>query len=266
MSAVRLLVTAVAAERDAAARGLRPAAASPPPAPPGRDAIRVTRGGDGPGHRPVRADLVAGGVGPAASAASTATAPTAAAARGEPYDLVVSAGIAGGFAPVAAPGSVVVADRVIAADLGADSPDGFLPADALGFGTTEHTCAPRLAAAVARGLGAVHAPVLTVSTATGTAGRAALLRERHDAAAEAMEGFGAAEATAGHGTPFLEIRTVSNAVGPRDRSAWRVPEALAALEDAFAAPHAVLTRCVPPPHGRPPEVRGSSGAVPSPRG
>ncbi|MER8226351.1 futalosine hydrolase [Streptomyces sp. NPDC094143] len=252
MSGVRVLVvTAVAAERDAAARGFGPAATSsrPVPAPSGRDAVRVTTGGDGPGHRPVRADLVAGGVGPAASAASTATALTAAAARGEPYDLVVSAGIAGGFAPVAALGSVVVADRVIAADLGADSPDGFLPVDALGFGTTAHTCAPHLAAAVARGLGAVHAPVLTVSTATGTAERAAVLRERHGAAAEAMEGFGAAEAAAGHGTPFLEIRTISNAVGLRDRSAWRVPEALVALRDTFAVLRTALTRGVPPPYG-----------------
>jgi futalosine hydrolase len=250
MSAVRLLVvTAVAAERDAAARGLGAAATSPSPAPPGRDSVRVTTGGDGPGHRPVRADLVAGGVGPAASAASTATALTAAATRGEPYDLVVSAGIAGGFAPVAALGSVVVADRVIAADLGADSPGGFLPVDALGFGTTEHTCAPHLAAAVARDLGGVHGPVLTVSTATGTAERAAVLRERHDAAAEAMEGFGAAEAAARHGTPFLEIRTISNAVGLRDRSAWRIPEALAALQDAFAVLPTVLRRGVPPPHG-----------------
>lgn len=252
MSGVRVLVvTAVAAERDAAARGFGSAATSPPlaPAPSGLDAVRVTPGGDGPGHRPVRADLVAGGVGPAASAASTATALTAAAARGEPYDLVVSAGIAGGFAPVAALGSVVVADRVIAADLGADSPGGFLPVDALGFGTTAHTCAPHLAAAVARGLGAVHAPVLTVSTATGTAERAAVLRERHGAAAEAMEGFGAAEAAAGHGTPFLEIRTISNAVGLRDRSAWRVPEALAALRDTFAVLRTVLTRGVPPPYG-----------------
>ncbi|MFI6039905.1 futalosine hydrolase [Streptomyces sp. NPDC051315] len=250
MSAVRLLVvTAVAAERDAAARGLGPADPVPPPVPPGRDAVRVTTGGEGLGHRPIRADLVVGGVGPAASAATTAAALTAATALGEPYDLVISTGIAGGFAPVAALGSVVVADRIVAADLGADTPDGFVPVDALGFGTTEHVCAPHLAAAVARGLGAVHAPVLTVSTVTGTAERATALRKRHQAAAEAMEGFGAAEAAAAHGTPFLEIRTVSNAVGPRDRSAWRIPEALAALHDAFAVLHSVLTRGAPPPYG-----------------
>ncbi|MGV9898589.1 hypothetical protein ACWDVV_31180, partial [Streptomyces tendae] len=54
-----------------------------------------------------------------------------------------------------------------------------------------------------------------------------------DALAEAMEGFGVAEAAAAHGVPVLELRAVSNPVGPRDRAAWRIGEALAALTDAF---------------------------------
>ena len=44
-----------------------------------------------------------------------------------------------------------------------------------------------------------------------------------------MEGFGVATAAADHGVPFVEIRTISNLVGPRDRSAWRIDLALAAL-------------------------------------
>jgi futalosine hydrolase len=60
--------------------------------------------------------------------------------------------------------------------------------------------------------------------------------------AEAMEGFGVAEAAARHGLPVLELRTVSNPVGPRDRAAWRIGEALEALERAFAAlPYRELT-------------------------
>jgi futalosine hydrolase len=31
----------------------------------------------------------------------------------------------------------------------------------------------------------------------------------------------------------LEIRAISNPVGPRDRAAWRIPEALAALTEGF---------------------------------
>jgi futalosine hydrolase len=52
--------------------------------------------------------------------------------------------------------------------------------------------------------------------------------------AEAMEGFGVATAAAGAGVPFAELRAISNLVGPRDRAAWR-------LEDAFAALRRALT-------------------------
>ncbi|EPH42124.1 putative Futalosine hydrolase [Streptomyces aurantiacus JA 4570] len=69
---------------------------------------------------------------------------------------------------------------------------------------------------------------------TGSAERAAALLDRHPRAlAEAMEGFGVAEAAAPRGLPVLEVRAVSNPVGPRDRAAWRIGDALAALTEAF---------------------------------
>jgi futalosine hydrolase len=51
--------------------------------------------------------------------------------------------------------------------------------------------------------------------------------------AEAMEGFGVA--TAAGDLPYAELRAVSNPVGPRDRAAWRLGEALAALSTASGA-------------------------------
>jgi len=42
-----------------------------------------------------------------------------------------------------------------------------------------------------------------------------------------------AEAAAAHRVPVLEIRAVSNPVGPRDRAAWRIGDALATLTEAF---------------------------------
>ncbi|MFD5097831.1 futalosine hydrolase [Streptomyces albidochromogenes] len=202
-----LVVTAVPAERDAVTRAF------------------------GPDVRDV--DVVAAGVGPAAAAAGTATALALASAT-RPYGLVISTGIGGGFAQVAPLASLVVADAIVAADLGAETPDGYLPVTALGFGTVEHVPPAALVRAVADATGAVTGTVLTVSTVTGSAARAAELRARHAyAAAEAMEGFGVAEAAARHGVPVLEIRAVSNAVGPRDRAAWRIGEALEALTGAF---------------------------------
>ncbi|MGC5041597.1 futalosine hydrolase [Streptomyces sp. DT190] len=206
-----LIATAVPVERDAVAAGL-----------------------GGPATGDGLADVIAAGVGPALAAASTGSALTAAALGGSPYGLVVSAGIGGGFQPEAPVGSLVVADEVVAADLGAETEDGFLPVTELGFGTVRHRPPAELVRRVAEATGARAGAVLTVSTVTGTAARAAALRARHPTAlAEAMEGFGVAEAAAAQGVPVLEVRAVSNPVGPRDRDAWRIPDALAALTEGF---------------------------------
>ncbi|MFD3661815.1 futalosine hydrolase [Streptomyces sp. NPDC058659] len=236
-----LIVTAVAAEADSVAAGLGhdvPETAWEPLALPG--GLTLRRHADG-------VDLLVGGVGPAAVAAATGTALACAsladaslADAAASYDLVVSAGIAGGFAPHAPIGTVVVSEAIIAADLGAETPDGYLAVEELGFGRSAHPVPHSLTGPLAAALhagGRPHtvAPVLTVSTVTGTVGRTAELAGRHPtAAAEAMEGFGVAEAAAAYGVPVVEIRAVSNAVGPRDRAAWRIGEALDSLRQAFS--------------------------------
>ncbi|MFK7696275.1 futalosine hydrolase [Paenibacillus sp. HJGM_3] len=209
-----LILTAVAAEREAVLRGL---AGDP------------------------RFDVLEAGVGPASAAARTAFALATAA-----YGCVVSAGIGGGFAGRAEIGSLAVADAIVAADLGAETPDGFASVDALGFGSAsapvDAALAERLAAALrAAGLPAASGPVVTVSTVTGSAASAAAVAARVPGAiAEAMEGFGVATAAAMRGVPCLELRAISNAVGPRNRAAWRIPEALRALEAASATLKEVL--------------------------
>lgn len=171
-----------------------------------------------------------GGVGSAAVAATAARV----LATGR-FDAAMSAGIAGGFrAPV---GGTAIATASIAADLGAASPDGFLDLERLGLGTGVLDADPALVTAARAALPhAAVGPVLTVATVTGTAEGARDLLGRHpDAVAEAMEGFGVATAAAQVGVPFGELRTISNIVGPRDRSAWRIGAALDGLSEAFAA-------------------------------
>ncbi|MFD6424221.1 futalosine hydrolase [Streptomyces sp. NPDC060198] len=211
-----LVVTAVPAERDAVTRASGEA-----------PEVRTVPGAEL--HRTGPLDVLAGGVGPAAAAAATAFA-----LASGPYDLVVSAGIGGGFAPAAPVGSLVVASGIVAADLGADTPEGFVPVTGLGFGKVLHVPPRSLVREAADATGAATGTVLTVSTVTGSAERAAALTAAHPGAlAEAMEGFGVAEAAGSLGLPVLEIRAVSNPVGPRDRDAWRIGDALAALTGAF---------------------------------
>jgi futalosine hydrolase len=202
-----LVVTAVEAERQAVLRAL--------------------------GTDPVVTDAVVvevGGVGSAAVAATTARV----LALGR-FDAAMSAGIGGGIGvPI---GGTAIATSSVAADLGAESPEGFLSLERLGFGTGVLDADPGLVAAMATALPhAAAGPVLTVSTVTGTAASAHDLRSRHpDAVAEAMEGFGVAIAAAQAGLPFGEVRTISNPVGPRDRAAWRIGDALDGLSEAFAS-------------------------------
>jgi len=187
------------------------------------------------------ADVQLAGVGPASAAASTATALARAGQTADgPYSLVLCAGIGGGFAEVAGVGSLVVASEIIAADLGAETPDGFAGVDELGFGSPRIAVADELAARWAAalreaGLPVHHGPILTLSTVTGTAETAQRLAKRYPGAgAEAMEGFGVAEAARQFGVPVLELRAVSNAVGPRQRELWKIGDALQALEQACA--------------------------------
>lgn len=204
-----LVMTAVSAEKDAVLRGLN---------------------GD------TRFDVLVAGVGPAAAAASTAKVLAVA-----DYGLVVSAGIGGGFPGRAEVGSLVVANEIIAADLGVETPEGFRSLDELGFGCTRIQVDADLVnrvrgALLAAGLPVITGPVLTVSTVTGTAASAAEMAARAPGAAgEAMEGYGVAIAAHDRGVPILEIRAVSNSVGPRDRTAWCIKEALDVLEAAWPA-------------------------------
>jgi futalosine hydrolase len=204
-----LVVTAVTAEADAVRAGLDPALGTVEPV----------------------------GVGPAASAAGTARLLALAEAAGEPYRAVLSAGIAGGFTNRTEVGATVLGARSIAADLGAETPDGFLPVEQLGFGTSTLEADAALLKTLCTALpGAVVGDILTLATVTGTAATAARLVARFPAAAaEAMEGYGVASAASQAGVPFAELRTISNMIGPRDRASWRLPEALAALTKAAAS-------------------------------
>lgn len=218
-----LVIAAVEAERQAILRGLN---------------------GDS------RFDVKASGAGVGLAGAAAG----AALASGS-YRLAVSAGIGGGFPGQAPVGSLVIADEIIAADLGAETPEGFQTAQELGFGSNRVPVRMELAVKLQSALAERYprrqiltGPVLTVSTATGTSATAEAWQRRYpSAAAEAMEGFGVACAAGLFGLPCMEVRGISNAVGPRDRAAWRIGEALQALEEAFSGFREMLDKPGPEP-------------------
>lgn len=230
-----LVVTAVPAERDAVLRDLGGDVAGVPEA-----AVVRTPAGE------VTAAVV--GVGPVKAAVGTCG---LLAALG-PFDLVVSAGVAGGLARRAGPAALVVATSARYTDLGSLTDEGFLDLqalglDALGMDVCSVRACPDGAPLLDRlrrsadvgggvvGAGVVGGEVLTVTTMTGTDARAAELADAHPGAvAEAMEGWGVSEAALADGVRWAEVRAISNAVGRRDRGGWDLPGALDALSRGFA--------------------------------
>ena len=79
------------------------------------------------------------------------------------------------------------------------------------------------------------ASFISVAGVTATRERADFLHGTCQADVENMEGFALALACATHGIPFLEIRTISNLVGPRDRATWQIKKACRALGDILPA-------------------------------
>ncbi|WP_243364604.1 futalosine hydrolase [Fundidesulfovibrio terrae] len=220
------LVTATQGEMRAALAGL----SSPEPEIPARGAAMARLAGR-------ETLLIVTGVGPVNAALELG----AALGRHE-ISGVLNLGVAGSFDLDAAPlEAAVAADAEVYADYGVVGPDGL--ADASGFAFPQLRAGGQsvvqrigldpLAAAQAMGLtlpaGLVSGTAITVAGITGCPERATALAGRHGALSESMEGFSLALGCASRGVPFLEVRTISNRVGERDRAKWKLEQALAGL-------------------------------------
>lgn len=135
-------------------------------------------------------------------------------------------------------GDLALATEEVYGDEGVLAPEGFLDLHHLGFPTIEKAgrkffdrfpCDPALyqaalplmeqtAAAAGRKMAA--GPVVTVSTCSGTSAAGVELSRRTGGICENMEGAAVAQICALHGTPFLEIRGISNLTEDRDLSSW----------------------------------------------
>lgn len=72
---------------------------------------------------------------------------------------------------------------------------------------------------------------LTVNCCTGTAAMAAERVQNFDVDVESMEGAACFSVCRAFGIPCIEIRAVSNLATDRDKSTWRIPEALEKLKN-----------------------------------
>jgi futalosine hydrolase len=175
-------------------------------------------------------EILITGVGMVAAAART----SGALARTR-YDLALNLGICGSFDPALSPGTVVhvVSDGM--PELGAEDGDTFLSIGELGLlrgdappfsnGRLVNAAVP--ANPVLKCLPAVHG--ITVNTVHGNERSIAETVRRLAPQIESMEGAGFMYACLIQAVPFAQVRAVSNMVERRNRSAWKIDEAIAGL-------------------------------------
>jgi futalosine hydrolase len=147
-------------------------------------------------------------------------------------DLALQMGIGGGFAGGPAVGDVVEVVEECYPELGADSPAGFLPLAEMGFahfeagGQQYHNSIVQPRTPLP---GMAQCKAVTVNRVSGEAAAIAALVARWSPAVESMEGAAFFQACLLAGIPFRQIRAISNRVEPRNRAAWKMQEAIAAL-------------------------------------
>lgn len=148
------------------------------------------------------------------------------------YSLVVQAGIAGTYDYSLSLGEVVwvSADRL--ADLGIENREEYQDVFEIGLvNSNEQPFSDKVLvnpySAKELGLSDIKSvTALTVNKVTGKKATVDHMRERYNVCLESMEGAALHYVCLQEKIKFLQIRGVSNYVTPRDRSAWKVQEAI----------------------------------------
>lgn len=156
----------------------------------------------------------------------------------EQYDLAINPGIGGSLDPKLKLGRVVEITHEMMADLGAEDHDGsFIPAHQFSMLRSEDDLFDEH--------GWLHNPYseefdllpkvkgISVNQITGSEPSILALKNRVSASVESMEGAAFFYACKQANVPFLEIRSISNFVEPRNREAWKIPLAIDRLNEVL---------------------------------
>ncbi len=150
------------------------------------------------------------------------------------YDLVLQVGVAGSFNPNIPLGSVVFITADQFADLGAEDHDKYL--DIFEMGLTGRNSAPYTNGSLLTPLLPVHEKIMlpkikgiTVNTVSGNEPTIRKRAEKYGADVESMEGAAFHLVCLQENVPFAQVRAISNYVTPRDKSKWKMKEAVGSL-------------------------------------
>jgi len=151
-------------------------------------------------------------------------------------DYVLQAGIGGSFSRHFPPSRVVLIEKEMTGDLGVEENGVFkdlfemgLQQDGEHAATSRWLVNPHTVNWESQGLALVNG--VTVNEITTRASRIEQLQQNYGVTVESMEGAAFHFVCLQEGIPFLQIRSISNYVGERDKKVWKMKEAIAALND-----------------------------------
>jgi futalosine hydrolase len=150
------------------------------------------------------------------------------------YDLVIQAGVAGSFESSIGLGDIVYITKDTFGDLGAEDHAERLDAFDMGLidpNATPYANAYLVAPELTWFKGLRHVTGLTVHTVSGCEATIAHRKQRYGCDTESMEGAAFHYVCLREGIPFGQVRAISNYVTPRDKSQWKMKEAIANLNN-----------------------------------
>ena len=175
---------------------------------------------------PVKPDVLIGGLGATATAYHLTKQ-----LHHHHYDLVLQAGVAGAFEGIVNMGEVVLAKQDCFADLGAIEQNEFKTIQQMGFSNEPEWLVNNNI--LLNKLPYKQVKAITVSTVTDDANTISRLQKNWAAHIETMEGAALHYVCQHQQTNYLQLRSISNVVGVRDKSHWKIKEAIENLNHAL---------------------------------
>jgi futalosine hydrolase len=149
-------------------------------------------------------------------------------------EMVIQAGIGGSFSKEHPPQTVCFIKEEVIADLGVFENGGFTDIFDLGLaGADDHPFSDRMLVNnqlepwIKYGLSFVRGA--TINCISSTDEQVSVIKNKYNPVIESMEGAALHYACLMEHIPFIQLRAVSNFVGERDKSKWKMMEAIAVL-------------------------------------
>jgi futalosine hydrolase len=156
------------------------------------------------------------------------------------YDLVLQVGVAGSYRKDIAPGSMVFVTSDQYGDLGAEDHDEYI--DIFEMGLIDKDTRPYVIGKLYTPLMPIHNRItlkqvsgLTVNTVSGSECTIKMRNDKYHCDIETMEGVALHYVCLKEKVSFAQVRAISNYVTPRNRSEWKMKEAIINLNEWLIA-------------------------------